>query len=289
MNIYLYIEKVYWSLVKKSGVQNNKKSYETWLKKGYINTPQISFIIQSHNKSAQVKHIVSKIRTCSASEIIVIDDGSELKHIKAISEYMQEANEFIIRANDLYENVMYDKAIRFANGKYIVLLQDDDSFEDLTWVDEALIYFAKYPQMVILGGRNGENFELDNNQEYGISIPYGDSKFKKFRFVHHVNRAPMWLNKDLFERYLNHIDFSFAPFQFDDIELCLRAWLNGLSVGWYNAGFTSLTTGGMRIWNSSFTGEQCRKNAAKLYQMYKNKKNEIDRSVSDACKSIDFR
>lgn len=38
-----------------------------------------------------------------------------------------------MRANDLYENVMYDKTIRFANGEYIVLMQDDDEITDLDW------------------------------------------------------------------------------------------------------------------------------------------------------------
>ena len=67
---------------------------------------------------------------------------------------------------------------------------------------------------------------------------------------------------------LKHIDFSFAPFQFDDIELCLRAWLEGYQVGWYQTEFSSLSAGGMRIWNNAFTAEQCRKNIQRLYELY---------------------
>lgn len=285
MNIRLSIEKLYWAIIKRSGIKDNKKSYESWLSKGYCNAPEVSFIIQSHNKSTQIKHIVSKLRNYPASEIIVIDDGSDLRHIHAISHYMLKANEFVIRANDLYENVMYDKAIRFANGKYIVLLQDDDDFADLSWIDHALSYFSKYPQMVILGGNNGQDFVLNEKEKTGIGIPYKDFNKDIFHFVHQVDRAPMWLNKTLFEEKLRHIDFSFAPFQFDDCELCLRAWLNDLSVGWYDAKFTSLSAGGMRIWNSSFAGTQCRKNAAKLYEMYKDQKNEIDKKISEVRKN----
>ena len=65
-----------------------------------------------------------------------------------------------------------------------------------------------------------------------------------FCFVPHVNRAPMWLNRSLFLEKLKHIDFDFAPFQFDDVELCLRTWLNGCQVGWYKTGFSSLSAGG---------------------------------------------
>ena len=49
----------------------------------------------------------------------------------------------------------------------------------------------------------------------------------------------------------------------DDQELCLRSWLNGLLVGWYNCPFKSLSAGGMRIWNGSFANEQTLKNAKK--------------------------
>ncbi|WP_455639388.1 glycosyltransferase family 2 protein [Parabacteroides sp.] len=282
MGVRLFIEKIYCSIIKKIKIQNNKKSYEYWLSKGYNNTPDVTFIIQSHNKSLQVIHIVNKLRQWPSAEVVVIDDGSEIKHINALSSSLQGANEFVIRANDLYENVMYDKAIRFANGRYIVLLQDDDDFEDLSWVSEALSYFSKYPQLAILGGNNGSDFVIDEVQKFGLGSILDREEGKPFQFVHHVDRAPMWINKSLFIEKLKHIDFSFAPFQFDDCELCLRAWLNGLLVGWYDARFKSLSAGGMRIWNSSFTQTQCRRNASKLYELYKDKKNEIDILVDKA-------
>lgn len=279
MELGLFIDRIYWSLVKKTNIKNNKKNYEGWLSKGYNNTPNVTFIIQSHNKSHQVIHIVKKLRKWPSSEIIVIDDGSDFKHINALSLFMQQANEFVIRANDLYENVMYDKAIRFANGRYIALLQDDDDFETLAWVEEALSYFSKYPQLAILGGNNGSGFWVDEKKKLGLGSVLERKAGEAFLFVPHVDRAPMWLDKNLFLEKLKHIDFSFAPFQFDDCELCLRAWLNGLMVGWYDAHFKSLTAGGMRIWNSSFTETQCQRNAAKLYDLYKDKKEQLDKLV----------
>ena len=96
---------------------------------------------------------------------------------------------------------------------------------------------------------------------------------KDFYFVHAVNRAPMLLNKKLFIEHLGHIDFSLAPFQCDDCELCLRAWLCGLKVGWYNAGFKSMIAGGMRIWNKGLMGviyrrSQDPRNADGTHYMY---------------------
>ena len=125
MDIRLYWEKVYWALAKRA-FKRKQKTYEDWLAKGYTNQPLVSFIIESHNKSVGVKRIVSKLREYPNAEIVVIDDGSEYKHTKSLMRFLTRGNEFLVRANDLYENVMYDKTIRFANGEYIVLMQDDD-------------------------------------------------------------------------------------------------------------------------------------------------------------------
>ena len=95
-------------------------------------------------------------------------------------------------------------------------------------------------------------------------------------------RAPMWINRELFMQHLHHIDFRFAPFQFDDYELCARTWLSGLQVGWYDAGFRSLTAGGMRLWNNALAKEQNERNGHLLYELYAGKKEEISRRVAES-------
>ena len=267
MEFRLFLDKVKLALTKRV-VKKKQKCYADWAAKGYVNEPLVTFIIQSHNKSLQVMHIVDKLRSYPKAEILVIDDGSELVHHDRLSRYLVRANEFLVRANDLYENVMYDKTIRMANGRYIALMQDDDDFKDLTWVDRAIHLFEQYPQMAILGGKDGMDFAIDQQQQKFEIVPYTDSASEDFRFVAHVDRAPMWINKVLYMEKLKHIDFSFAPFQFDDIELCLRAWLEGYQVGWYKTEFSSLSAGGMRIWNNAFTAEQCQKNIQRLYELY---------------------
>lgn len=287
MSLRLFLDKVYWAFVKRTA-KKKQKSYEDWAAKGYNNTPEVSFIIQSHNKSHSVKHIVERLRNYPNAEIIVIDDGSGLEHTERLSRFLNRGNEFLIRANDLYEIIMYDKSIRFSNGEYVVLMQDDDEINNLDWLTRGLNYFRKYPDMVILGGFNGQEFLLDEEKKWGYLREYTDRNIydKEFQFVHSVNRAPMLINKALYSKYLQHLDFSFAPFQCDDNELCVRAWLKGLKVGWYNAGFKSLVAGGMRIWNNEFTGFQERKNRAKLYEMYGQYVDRITQLVNEANKDI---
>lgn len=285
MDILMSIEKVRCALAKRF-LKKKQKTYEDWLAKGYRNHPKVSFIIESHNKSLGVRRIVRKLREYPDAEIIVIDDGSSFAHTRALVKFLDGGNEFLVRANDLYENVMYDKTIRFANGRYVVLMQDDDEITSLDWVDKGIRYFERYPDMVILGGLDGLNFVIDEENRWGYVDQYPDKAKGGFRFVHSVNRAPMLLDRDLFLKHLGHIDFSFAPFQCDDCELCLRAWLSGLKVGWYDAGFESMLAGGMRIWNKGLTGFQEIKNRGKLYEMYKDRVNEISAMIVEANKSL---
>ena len=196
----LIIEKIKLALFKRTGAVQQKKNHASWEAKGYRNEPAVSFIIQSHNKSLQICHILPKLRQFKDAEIIVIDDGSSMEHTKRLTEALTGANEFMLRANDLFENVTYDKAIRLANGKYLALMQDDDDFEDVSWVTEAIELFNKYPKMVILGGKWALDVKFHPEQEKGCGTKreMGDAKF---RFVDAVNRAPMWIRKDLYEQH----------------------------------------------------------------------------------------
>ena len=201
-----------------------QKSYERWAAKGYNAAPVISFIIQCHNRSKSVSELVLKLRWFKDAEIIVLDDGSEMSHHRVLSRLLTGANEFLIHLNDLYEIISYDRAISFSRGKYLALLQDDDGFEDLKWIQARLRCSNNI--------RNWQSWEPRRNSllppdltDDGVPGPweYDGDMFKQlnvckgvhvatvgrdhsFRFVQLVNRAPMLLNKALFESFLHHID-----------------------------------------------------------------------------------
>ena len=277
----LLLEKIRLSILKRTKTLP-QKSYAAWVAKGYNDQPEVSIVIQSHDKSLQVCHILPKLRQTKNAEIIVIDDGSSPEHTQRLAKALTGANEFLLRANDLYENRTYDRAIRMSHGRYIALLQDDDDFDDIGWTDQALLLFGQHPRMAILGGNWGLRLEFDDARQWGHGMRDDTLQSGTFRFVPSVNRAPMWIRRDLFEEYLHQIDPAFAPFQYDDDELCLRAWLCGLEVGWYDARFRSLSAGGMRLWNKGFTGEQSQRNGRRLYQMYADRMDEILTKVRQA-------
>ena len=280
-----------------------QKTYEMWASKNYNSEPAVSFVIQVHNNCERVSKFVRKLRKFENSEIIVIDDGSKKKQSLILLQELTGANEFILRSNDLYEVITYDRAIYLSRGKYIALLQDDDDFDDFSWVDDAVKCFERFTDLVFLGGRLGVDmlpFETTPDKmrgEYEMENGYGQRKnsFKykfidqgteivNFRFTQAVVRAPMWVNRALFIDKIKHIDQSFAPFQWDDAEMCLRAYSVGLKVAWYRTNFkiSAAGDGGMRIWNLILHHRQDEVNAKKIYALYKDRFEEFQQIIDNA-------
>lgn len=268
---------------------SHEKTRQEWEGKGYIENPIISFVIQCHNKSEQVVHLINKLKVVDNAEIIVIDDGSEPYHTERLIETLSQGNHFLLRSNDLYEVITYDRAIYLARGHLVVLMQDDDDFEGYDWIQHAVTHFSNIPKLAILGGRmaieplpfektpdgtigeftqNGRHAKIENLMSKNLGA---DPDFpEEFQYTPVVVRAPMWIRRDHFIDTLKHIDQAYAPFLVDDHEICLRAWLMGLKVAYYPAHFKiqKLGTGGMRIWNNKLTKVQATRNYTQLYQVY---------------------
>ena len=286
MNIRLLIDKLKLSFQKRTGkAQKSGRCYAAWAAKGHIKQPLVSFVVQSHDKSLQVCSFLPQLRAFPDSEIIVIDDGSSLDHTQRLAEALTGANEFLVRANDLYENITYDKCLRFCNGRYVALLQDDDKIPGTEWAERAVNLFRQHPDMAILGGCDGRRVRFCLNEQGEKSYTSEEMSQGDFCFVMSVNRAPMWINRELYQQHLHHIDYRFAPFQSDDYELCMRAWTLGLKVGWYRLHFESLSVGGMRLYNNAFTKEMTKRNATLLYDLYADKEEEIMKHVEEANKA----
>jgi FkbM family methyltransferase len=246
-----------------NSVAKAEKTRKDWENRGYVSQPLISFIIQSHNKSDQVNHLLSKLDKIQNTEIILIDDGSELYHSERLLRAAAKGNHFILRCNDLYEVITYDRAMSMARGHLIVLMQDDDDFDDYMDSARGGVIFARYPifassaveiPIALLpfqktGDGQPGNYTVSGNLTETPNLVKQalgpDSDFPTdFQFAATVNRAPMWIRREQFQEKVGCIDPSFAPFQCDDYDICYRCWLAGLKVGWYPAGF------GWREWDS---------------------------------------
>lgn len=270
----MLIHRIKLALQKRTGAAQTKKSIAWWQSRGVECQPEASFVLESHNKSEEILHVVSLLRQWPGrKEIIVIDDGSSAEHAHRLAEGLTGVNEWLIRCNDLYENITYTRALHMARAPYVCLMQDDDTFDSCAWVDRGLELMRKHNRMAVLGGKDALDivFEDDRQTGHGRLIkPEGD-----FAFCPAVNRAPMWINRELYILHLKEMRQDMQPFQYDDYEMCARTWLCGLQVGWYDAGFRSLTVGGMRLYNNTFIGELCQRNGNILYRLYRDRIEEI--------------
>ncbi len=256
----------------------------------YTDTPRVTMILQFFNKRQNIKKIIDNLRLTNAEEIIVIDDGSIDGSYQDWMQYLNRPNDFLLRCNDIFEVRTYDRAIRMARGEFVCLLQDDDiPPPNNIWVEQALTLFDTFPELMILGGRDGLELMIpdpvDTNDQQGyrrigdiLNWPgmhkvrvYGPPQYLEtnsgipFMFTMTVNRAPTFLRRSEFLQ-MGGINQNYAPFQFDDDDACIRAWLAGGKVGFYPSSFgRNFDVGGMSLFNKEKVKQQILINVEKIY------------------------
>jgi glycosyltransferase involved in cell wall biosynthesis len=243
----------------------------------YNDKPRVTAVVQLFNKRENIEAIVMALMAPAIEEVIILDDGSSDGALEVLPRMLTGKNHFVIRSNDLFEVRTYSRALDFARGEFVALLQDDDLPPmDGSWAEEAVDLFERYPRLAILGGRGGLELKVKDDPASGPSLTYRVVQLSQrrneqpFRFIDTVNRAPMLLRMDAIRR-LGGIDNTFAPVQCDDVDLCLRAWKAGLQVGLYSAGFVrDVGVGGMRLFNADFLPAQASKNWKIIYDRYAN-------------------
>jgi glycosyltransferase involved in cell wall biosynthesis len=246
----------------------------------YNPNPRVTAIVQLFNKRQNIEAIVAGLLVPAIEEIIVVDDGSSDGALEILPHLLTGKNHFIIRSNDIFEIRSYSRALNFARGEIVAFLQDDDiPPPDGKWVTEAVALFDRYPKLAVLGGRDGLELTLRigpaTSRESPNPITYrainqrgGLRVDLPFTFAEVINRAPMLVRRDTIQR-LGWIDNTFAPFQCDDVDLCLRTWKSGFQVGLYSTEFVrDVGMGGMRLFNPEKMAPQARKNWGIIYDRY---------------------
>jgi glycosyltransferase involved in cell wall biosynthesis len=243
----------------------------------YNAKPRLSALIQLFNKRDNIGGIVTALIQSDVDEIIVLDDGSSDGALEILPGLLTGKNHFVIRSNDLFEVRTYSRGLDFARGEIVALLQDDDlPPADGAWVRAALDLFDRFPRLAVLGGRDGLELQAAPAEAGALpKVTYRMVRHRndagpdtQFDFVDVVNRAPMFLRREAIQR-LGGIDNAFAPFQCDDVDICLRAWKAGLHVGVYSTNFVrDVGLGGIRLYNAEKLGPQAEKNWTLIADRY---------------------
>jgi glycosyltransferase involved in cell wall biosynthesis len=219
----------------------NARKAEQRLGRTYVEHPAVSVVVQSFNQVKNVAELEARLRRTCPHELIVCEDGSLDGSLEAWLDRLTGPNDFLLRSNDIHEIRAYDRAIGYARGEIVCLMQDDDRPPaDGVWLAEALDLFARYPRLAVLGGWCGFNefFDEEFNAPWlptgAGSIPTIDAHTgRPLLFVENVNIGPYLVRKRVYHQ-LGGFDYRFSPPGEPGItfeaEFCYRAWQHGHQV-----------------------------------------------------------
>lgn len=294
------------------------KSYKREIDDGdgeYNHDPRVSFAVQSFNRAENIDHLATHIPQSKEYETIVLEDGSVDGSLERWDEHLTRRNDFLIRSNDLHELRTYSRCARFARGKYLCLLQDDDTLPDQEhWIEWALDYFDSFPDLAVVGGYFpvglGEMFDSGHDSvSHDGSIPpiaewtftSNDEKFplmddrplavidprteRPLTFVPIVSVGPFIIDLDVLHE-IGGFDFDFSepgmPAVMFDGEFCLRCWEAGYKVGYANMGNYGNVLGGTELYAAEDRDEQAERNVELIVEKHGSRFDTVEKRVCDA-------
>lgn len=252
----------------------------------FVDRPQVSIIVQSFNQVRNIKFLEPRLRLTCADELIVCEDGSIDGSHEEWRRRLVRPNDFLIHSNDIHEIRAYSRAIDYARGQIICLMQDDDQPpRDGTWLAQALDVFTRYPKLAVLGCWCGFNAYF--SEEYNApwlpagqgEIPFLDpNTLLPLMFVENVNIGPYLLRKNVYQQ-LGGFDLHFSapgePGITFESEYCYRVWRHGYQVGLTDVpakiereerGY--IFPGGTVLWGYEERTHNERKNKTRIAQLY---------------------
>lgn len=220
----------------------------------YTDTPRVSLLVLSFNHRDNARPILEGLRNTAADELIVCEDGSVDGAEQEWSRLLNRPNEFLLRSNDLHEIRAYNRAVDFARGEFVCVLQDDDIPPiDGRWVQDALDLFSSDPHLAVLGGHQGYVLDLSEpidriraadivgfaegpEWSHVRAIPTVAASGVPFTYVEGVSVGPIFYRRRVLQE-LGGFDTRFSPpgepgILFDH-DVSIRAWLAGHRVGLY--------------------------------------------------------
>lgn len=221
--------------------------------------PQLTSIVQSFNHRSNIANISSSLKAApSVEEIIICEDGSTDGSLDEWHRVLPEPNHFIIRSNNLHELRSYNRAMRMSAGDIVLLLQDDDLLpQSDEWLKNAMRLFESKPDLGLLGGYIGQLWNPDTGKGYEFGeqvsthggvrrgnthrIQYIDPETQlPFMYAECVWIAPVFVRRSLI-RKAGGLELTIAkigePGVWQDCVYSYEAWVNGFTVGVYDASF----------------------------------------------------
>lgn len=191
-----------------------------------------SIILTIHNKDWLIDKVVKSIfdNTSEKFEFIVVYDGCNDNSQNIVESLIQ--NDKIIEykslyANDVFETKSNNMAMKNSTGDFFIIIQDDMIIDEKNWDNRILLPYEKYNDVFAVSARAAHNYSPRGDKMENIThyIDKNNASRDIFYIRNSVNRGPLVLSSEMTKK-LNYLDEIFAPYTWDDHDICYRAYNN---------------------------------------------------------------
>ncbi|GHP07072.1 hypothetical protein PPROV_000581500 [Pycnococcus provasolii] len=206
----------------------------------------VAFALQYFKRPPNIVAIASRLKKYPRAQILINDD-SNTEDEQWQASLRGAASYSIVHSGNIHEIRAYNRLVKLASARYVVLLQDDDRPPASTlWIRKAYAAFDKFPKLALLGALSGQIQGGPDSGKYGhrqrgaprpLSYRYAGIPFM---FVTLVNMGPFVMKRTVFlESGMFQLDFSCrgaAGIGFD-FEYAVRMWYTGRQVALFKPPF----------------------------------------------------
>ena len=253
----------------------------------------ISIILTIHNKEVLAHQVVSSIlknASTAVRELIIIFDGctdrSEEYAMAAIAEHPRDIRLIIEYAPDVFETRANNIGLKKSSCEYSLLIQDDMVMKEIDFDLRLIKPLTSFSDCFATSGRAAHNNEIAFARRRKLrdyftprreTVIFTDLVGREnnlgrnvFGIRDVVNRGPLMVDNMRLEQ-LNYLDDAFAPYIYDDHDLCLRAFRQfGWLCGSYVIDYQSENEwGSTRQKNAHIYRAALRKNEQLLIERYR--------------------
>jgi glycosyltransferase involved in cell wall biosynthesis len=206
---------------------NNKGLLYDRTKYPLSETPDVSIITTIYNQAHCIHKAIRSVQNQSLKniEMIIIDDCSRDNSTETVESFMKEDDRIILIKKDINEGIMItrNKAIKYAKGRYICILDADDTLAhkdilkysvhiaDLGNLDVVEFYTAYYKSNVLQG-----YYHFHGNNKGIIYQPELKTKFYELKDTESfraIKCRTVWgkiVKNDVFQKTLNFIPKKYS-------------------------------------------------------------------------------
>ena len=212
-------------------------------------TTSIILTIHQQEETIQriVKSIVDNMSDCIKEIIIIFDactDKSE-NYTKQILDNVKSAKIIYNYADDLYELKCNNIGLKQSTCNYSLIIQDDMLIQEKDFDKRMLKPFIFHDVFAVTSRLSHNYVSNDVFANFKGSDPFEKAGYDPYnlkifpiprdRYVIRdvSNRGPLMLDNEKTEK-LNYLDEIYCPQNFDDHDICMRAWLN---YGWVSGSY----------------------------------------------------